>query len=208
MTPTRSVPRPRRRLIVATLTVAAGVSLNASSLVGAAAPELQAAPAESSNPVGLRAGAQGPAVLAVQEALVGFGYYVAGGADGYFGPGTTAALRVFQEQNGLNPTGVVTENTARYLGLGAGAQEPNSTGGSSASAGLQRGASGDQVRRLQEALMAPPFDLVLRNGADGTFGAGTDRAVRLVQRWNGLPVTGVVDSRTAEVLGLAAGASS
>lgn len=56
--------------------------------------------------------------------------------------------------------------------------------------------------------MAPPFSLVLRNGADGTFGAGTDRAVRLVQRWNGLPVTGVVDSRTAEVLGLAGGASS
>ncbi len=57
---------------------------------------------------------------AVQQKLIGFGYYVAGGADGHFGAGTAAALRVFQQQNGLNPTGVVTENTARYLGLAGG----------------------------------------------------------------------------------------
>ena len=60
--------------------------------------------------VGLRQGDTGPGVQAVQQKLISFGYYVADGADGHFGPGTTAALRVFQRQNGLNPTGVVTEN--------------------------------------------------------------------------------------------------
>ena len=77
--------------------------------------------------VGLRQGATGPAVQAVQEKLIGFGYYVAGGADGNFGTGTTAALRVFQQQNGLNPTGVVTENTARYLGLAGGVPAATAT---------------------------------------------------------------------------------
>ena len=76
--------------------------------------------AAATSVVGLREGASGPAVLAVQQKLIGFGYYVAGGADGNFAAGTTAALRVFQQQNGLNPTGVVTENTARYLGLAEG----------------------------------------------------------------------------------------
>ncbi len=72
--------------------------------------------------VGLRQGDTGPGVQAVQQKLISFGYYVADGADGHFGAGTTAALRVFQRQNGLNPTGVVTEPTARYLGLAAAAQ--------------------------------------------------------------------------------------
>ncbi len=74
-----------------------------------------ARPAESAaatSVVGLREGDTGPTVQAVQQKLIDFGYYVAGGADGHFGAGTTAALRVFQQQNGLNPTGVVTENTA------------------------------------------------------------------------------------------------
>ena len=75
-------------------------------------------------------GRPGPTVQAVQQKLIDFGYYVAGGADGHFGPGTTAALRVFQQQNGLNPTGVVTENTARYLGLAAGV--PATGGGGAA----------------------------------------------------------------------------
>ena len=99
--------------------------LVAGSVVVASAPVTEAgalsadatAEAGTVTVIGLREGAEGAGVLAVQQKLISFGYYVAGGADGNFGPGTTAALRKFQEQNGLNPTGVVTENTAKYLGL-------------------------------------------------------------------------------------------
>ena len=86
--------------------------------------------------VGLRQGDSGPAVQAVQQKLVGLGYYVADGATGTFGPGTTAALRVFQQQNGLNPTGVVTENTARYLGLAAGVPAASAPVAASSAAGV------------------------------------------------------------------------
>ncbi len=49
---------------------------------------------------------------------------------------------------------------------------------------------------------------MLSGGADGTFGPSTERAVKLVQRVNGLPETGVVDVRTGQVLGLTGSASS
>ncbi len=104
----------------------------------------------------------GPTVLAVQQKLIGFGYYVAGGADGHFGAGTTAALRVFQKQNGLNPTGVVTENTARYLGLANGvpaAAAPAATPAASTAA-------------APAALSAPSGSVVgLRQGMTGSDGS-------------------------------------
>ena len=52
---------------------------------------------------------------AVQRRLVSFGYVVDG--DGVFGPATERAVRHFQRSNGLEPSGVVTEATARYLAL-------------------------------------------------------------------------------------------
>ena len=171
--------------------------------------------------VGLRQGDSGPAVQAVQQKLVGLGYYVADGATGTFGPGTTAALRVFQQQNGLNPTGVVTENTARYLGLAAGVPAatapvaassaagvaaPTAAAAPGAFVGLRQGATGESVRQLQLAILAT--GLYLSGGADGTFGSSTHRGVTLVQRVNGLPETGVVDGATARVLGLTGSASS
>ena len=168
--------------------------------------------------VGLHQGDTGPTVLAVQQKLIGFGYFVAGGADGNFGPGTTAALRVFQQQNGLNPTGVVTENTARYLGLGGGVAAGTAPSAATTAApaalaaptgsvvGLRLGMSGAKVRQLQLAIVAT--GLYLAGGADGTFGPSTRRGVTLVQRVNGLPETGVVDAATARVLGLTGSASS
>lgn len=220
MTTRTSIPYRRaarlRRTALSTLLSAAFVA-GTTSVADAGAPTPALAPGETGalSVIGLRQGATGPAVLAVQQKLISFGYFVAGGADGNFGAGTTAALRVFQEQNGLNPTGVVTENTARYLGLSNGvAAAPTAPASATAApataaasvVGLRRGATGDHVRALQERILAT--GLVLSGGADGTYGPSTERAVKLVQRVNGLPETGVVDARTAQVLGLAGGASS
>ena len=147
-------------------------------------------------------------MLAVQQKLIGFGYYVAGGADGHFGPGTTAALRVFQQQNGLNPTGVVTENTARYLGLAGGVRRrgrrqhrslaaPASAAGRGADVGRRAAPRRDRRGGPPAPARHPRHRLVLSGGADGMFGPSTERAVKLVQRVNGLPETGVVDAATA-----------
>jgi peptidoglycan hydrolase-like protein with peptidoglycan-binding domain len=195
------------------LVVAAGFSMATTSTM-AFAHDVHAEESETVSVIGLRQGSQGPGVVAVQKKLIGFGYYVAGGADGVFGPGTTSALSVFQRQNGLNPTGVVTENTARYLGLAGGApaspsarQSPSPSAPAAGSVvGLRRGMSGEAVRQLQLAILAT--GLVLRGGADGMFGPSTERAVTLVQRVNGLPETGSVDTATAGVLGLTGSASS
>ena len=212
--------RHARRLGIAVVCAGALAMSGTSTLVFADGTR----PAESAaatSVVGLREGDSGPAVQAVQQKLIGFGYYVAGGADGHFGPGTTAALRVFQKQNGLNPTGVVTENTAKYLGLAGGVPasgtqatpQPAAPAAPAALAapsgsvvGLRKGMTGATVRQLQLAILAT--GLYLSGGADGTFGTSTHRAVTLVQRVNGLPETGVVDAATASALGLTGSASS
>jgi peptidoglycan hydrolase-like protein with peptidoglycan-binding domain len=59
---------------------------------------------------------RGEAVREVQEALVAAGYDV-GGVDAIFGPGTDAALKQFQRDNGLDDDGVVGDQTAKALGL-------------------------------------------------------------------------------------------
>ena len=59
---------------------------------------------------------RGEAVREVQEALIAAGYDV-GGVDAIFGPGTYAALRQFQRDNGLEDDGVVGDETAAALGL-------------------------------------------------------------------------------------------
>ncbi|MBK0399123.1 peptidoglycan-binding protein [Limibaculum sp. M0105] len=58
---------------------------------------------------------------------------------------------------------------------------------------------GEAVRALQRALTDAGYDV---GAIDGTFGPGTDRAVRAFQSDQGLPVTGVVDAATAAALGL------
>lgn len=220
MTSRRSMSTPHFRRASISMLLAAGFGIGSSSLVDAAPPTPANQVDESGvvAVVGLRQGSQGPGVLAVQQKLIALDYYVAGGADGVFGAGTTAALRVFQQQNGLNPTGVVTENTAKFLGLAAGAPAtPAAPAAPAARAaapatnatavvGLRRGATGDAVRQLQTRILAT--GLVFSGGADGTFGPSTERAVKLVQRVNGLPETGVVDARTAQVLGVASGGAS
>jgi peptidoglycan hydrolase-like protein with peptidoglycan-binding domain len=65
---------------------------------------------------------------------------------------------------------------------------------------LTVGAQGDQVKELQKQLMA--FGVYVPGGADGVFGPATKTAVSHFQRWNGLPVTGAVDSATAAKLKL------
>jgi peptidoglycan hydrolase-like protein with peptidoglycan-binding domain len=81
------------------------------------------------NVTNLRPGSSGSEVERLQQALVDAGYDVGkSGADGIFGDNTLAAVRQFQQDNGLTVDGVAGKNT-----LGALYGTAPSTGGQSAS---------------------------------------------------------------------------
>lgn len=206
MTPSIN-PRRRWRRTAAAVTITAGLVAGASSAASAhTAPTRSAMPAVGEDVVGLQLGSRGEAVKAVQNVLIRHGYVLSGGADGIFGPSTQRAVLHFQRANGIQATGTITPATAKLLGLAGGgaaargsapASAPAAPAAAPAVQGLQQGASGAAVSALQAKLRG----LGLVVDADGTFGARTARAVSAVQKVNGLPQTGVVDAKTAALLG-------
>lgn len=66
--------------------------------------------------------------------------------------------------------------------------------------GLRRGDYGTAVRAMQEALLRWDAKCLPKYGADGDFGAETEKAVKAFQAAAGLPVTGVYDEATRAAL--------
>lgn len=169
------------------------------------------APAASS---ALAVGAKGDTVKALQNALMAFGVFVPGGADGVFGPATKTAVSNFQRWNGLAVTGEVDAATASKLKLGstpgaapagvAGPKAPAASSSSSSFVGMKSGARGDNVKVLQRALIAAGVSV--RGGADGIFGPMTAAALTSYQQANGLTANGIVDDAVIAKLALVAGA--
>lgn len=92
--------------------------------------------------------------------------------------------------------GVVLSLAPVFPGSGPlGAQAP-----ASAVTGLARGAKGDAVRSVQQALVSQGIQVA--GGVDGVFGPGTEAALKQFQSQHGLSATGVVDDATALELGL------
>lgn len=92
-------------------------SSSSSSSSDRPAPSLEAAQSGGSP---IAKGQRGESVTAVQEALKAKGVNVDGApltVDGKFGPQTDAAVRGFQQQNGLTVDGLVGPQTLRALGL-------------------------------------------------------------------------------------------
>ena len=170
-----------------------------------------AVPAEFSQLVGLRPGALGDSVAALQRRLLDLGITVRGGADGIFGPATAGALKAFQEERLIEVTGIVDDATAVALSQSEAADahdhdhdhdhDSAETEVSSTTAGYGvYGETSDRVATLQQALMN--VGITVRGGADGVFGSATSAAVMSFQRRESLQVTGVVNTVTAEKLGL------
>ena len=141
----------------------------------------------------------------LQTALLGQGFVLSSGADGVFGRSTEHAVALVQRFNQLPQTGVVSNATARALGLGAAPPATSTTttttpASASRYVGLTAGAAGARVRDLQRALAAN--GITVRGGADGLFGPATYAALRAYQRAHGLGDTGVVDASTARLLRL------
>ena len=58
---------------------------------------------------------------------------------------------------------------------------------------MKKGARGNITKLLQEKLVSLGYNT---NGVDGIFGSGTDNAVRLFQKSNGLVSDGIVGKNT------------
>ncbi len=169
--------------------------------------------AAASNPysqlVGLRPGALGGAVEALQQRLLDLGVQVRGGVDGIFGPATANSLKAFQTQRGLNADGIVDAATAQALNAAPAAAAPVADESPAVEVVADGrvgfavyGEKGQRVTELQSALVAA--GVTLRGGVDGDFGAATASAVMSFQRSAGLGVTGVVNQATADALGIGA----
>ena len=95
-------------------------------------------------------------------------------ADGAFGDNTEKALKNWQTKNGLAADGVAGPDTFMAMGLYELVL-------------LKQGTRGDTVRKLQEKLGV---------GADGRFGASTEKAVREYQQKNKLVADGLAGPAT------------
>ena len=147
-------------------------------------------------------GASGDAVKRLQLALVEIGFSVGrAGADGRYGSGTTAAVTSFQRAASLPATGAVDAATLHALdarvratdhppppALAEGtldsprfASDPVFRALAAGGKAMSRGASGAAVEKLQWTLISLGFELP-RHGADGSWGAETDAAVRAFQK--------------------------
>ena len=136
-------------------------------------------------------GQTGETVKTLQKALLTSGVALRGGADGNFGPATTAAIKEFQTALHIAPTGIVDQLTAQLLGLVAGPAFP------------KLGDSGSSVATMQTLLITAA--ITVPGGADGTFGPATQIAIAAYQTTQGFPPTGVIDLLTALALGVIPG---
>lgn len=162
----------------------------------------------------IRPGTNGSAVRALQQQLKTLGYY-SGSVDGDYGSGTTAAVTAFQQANGLTADGIAGKATqnAIYAAINGGS---SSSGGSSsgsstspASYGAKASSNGyttisstsgsnsSNVKAVQSALSAKGY---YNGDYDGSYGSGTEQAVKDFQKAMGLRVTGMAGPTTQRLL--------
>jgi peptidoglycan hydrolase-like protein with peptidoglycan-binding domain len=113
----------------------------------------------------VRQGDQEHPVQTLQYLLRARGHALA--VDGIFGPGTAAAVRAFQQQNGLSVDGIVGPVTWLALIIT-----------------VRQGSQGDAVRGVQEEFQFRNLSGDPSKGLaiDGIFGPDTDAAVRGFQQ--------------------------
>ena len=134
-------------------------------------------------------GDSGAGVRSLQRRLKQMGYFD-GECTDVFGESTQRAVQRFQEQNGLEVSGVADEATCRLLYSGQGVS-PADDGV------LRQGDAGEAVAQLQERLRDLGY-LTYEGG--GAFGADTFVAVTLYQLASGLAPTGEADEELLSAL--------
>lgn len=160
---------------------------------------------------GLKPGARGEVVAAMQRALIKRGFAIPNGPTGFFGDQTRAAVRAFQRAQGwrgAQADGIPGPGTLQALSLSISATLPPARAvpatPRAAAAGIPKfGDRGAAVQRLQRALLSR--GLRIPSGPTGWFGPETRKAVKKFQRsqgWRGIYADGVPGPATMARLGL------
>lgn len=136
-------------------------------------------------------GAAGPEVLDIQRRLEALDLTLGDDDAGRFGPGTHAAVQLFQQQRGLTADGIVGEDT--YLAL----VESGYRLGDRLLYMTRPMLRGDDVRELQQRLARLGFDT---GYTDGVFGPLTYDALREFQLNVGVQADGKAGPQTVDAL--------
>lgn len=153
----------------------------------------------------LKPGSKGDEVLRLQNLLVSLGL-LTNTPNGYYGVGTTAAIKKFQTEHGLEPLGSVGPGTRAALNAKISGQTVTtatvSTSGSACGFKFEHfmGYGDDdasQVSKLQECLISLGH---LSGTATGFYGRATETAVKKFQSSKGLEPLGYVNTATRVVL--------
>ncbi len=130
-------------------------------------------------------------------------------ADGVFGASTENAVKAFQSQNGLQPTGIVERQTwnaivNEYFNILNSLPYEFRSYSSLIYPGyvIANGATGSAVEQIQTFLqtISKTISEVPRVEIDGVYGEQTENAIRVIQRLYGLPQTGDVGALTWNAL--------
>lgn len=131
-------------------------------------------------------GAESDKVKTYQEKLIALGY-LSGKADGKFGNATVAAIKRFQERNGLIPDGYIGPQTRDML-----------MSGDAQYNALSLGMTGSDITSIQQRLVK--LNYLKSSSVTGKYGPLTATAVQAFQKKNGLGQDGKVGKNTMSKL--------
>ena len=127
----------------------------------------------------------GEEVKKLQSNLISLGYSCgAAGADGSFGNGTENAVKAFQKDNNLVVDGIFGKASKAKMDSIMAEKQKNVV------EILLKGSSGQAVKDMQEKLISLGYSCGAA-GADGSFGNGTEKALKEFQSDNNLEADGI-----------------
>ena len=156
---------------------------------------------------GLRLNSKGTDVRNLQQDLTTLGYYWAE-ITGNFGERTEAAVKRFQEENGLTADGVAGTKTLNAVAAAVARKGGTPASGGNAGTTLKLNSQGTKVSQLQTDLKQLGYYYA---EITGNFGERTEAAVKAFQKAKGLTADGVAGTKTLNAIAVAvdkAGGSS
>ncbi len=155
-------------------------------------------PITKDNVVTVKKGSSGSAVLRLQLRLEELGYYTSS-RDSICETDDVAAIRLFQQKNGLSADGIAGYDTQVRLYSDSAVMYDGRLADSLtvAYATLKKGMTGDAVKSMQTRLIELGY---LTGTADGVFGTSTAEAVYYFQKNNGLVRDSIAGADTLKKL--------
>ena len=156
---------------------------------------------------GLKLNSKGTDVRNLQQDLTTLGYYWAE-ITGNFGERTEAAVKRFQEENGLTADGVAGTKTLNAVAAAVARKGGTPASGGNAGTTLKLNSQGTKVSQLQTDLKQLGYYYA---DITGNFGERTEAAVKAFQKAKSLTADGIAGTKTLNAIAVAvdkAGGSS